>query len=110
MSVFRKIKQWHWRLRRRLAVWLAEVLYVADMLWDDDDPETPYYSVEEWASNEWGGAPGASTTVTFRRAIELPNKFYRVTAHGRPDSDEIDYQCQQIPQPLRRPLTKASAP
>ena len=59
MNAFRKIKQWHWRARHRLAVWLAEVLYGDDMLWDNDDPETPYYSVDEWASNEWGEAPGA---------------------------------------------------
>ena len=110
MRVFRKIKQWHWCLRRRAAVWLVEVLYGDDMMWDDDDPETPYYSLDEWASNQWGEAPGASTTVTFRRALNLPNKSYRVTASGHPDSDDIDYHFQRIPRPARAALAEVPAP
>ena len=104
MSAFRKIKQWHWRMRRRIAVWLVEILYGDDMLWDNDDPETPYDSLDEWASNEWGEARGASTTVTFRRALALPDKSYRVTASGHTDSDDIDYHFQSIPRPARAAL------
>jgi hypothetical protein len=65
------------RARKSLACWIAGDY--ADDYWDDDDPEANYADPQEWADKI---APMCPCTVTFRRALALDVKTYRVTDDG----------------------------
>lgn len=92
-----RLRHWQWRVRKRLAVWLAEAIYGESILWDADDPEQPIYSVEEWAGDVWGPTSGGQETIhTFTRALELPSIKVRIVSVAHDDSDDIDFQVTRI--------------
>lgn len=96
-TVRQRFRWWQWRIRKRLAIWLADLIYGESILWDADDPEQPVYSIEEWAGDVWGPYTGGQETIqTFTRALELPKIKVRIVSVAHDDSDDIGFQVTRI--------------
>lgn len=86
------------RQRRKLAIWLVEILYGEDMLWDYDDSEQCIYSIEEWAADhwDWEGLTDSTITRKFQRALGLPAKTYSITRKTYQDRDDVDFVAIEV--------------
>lgn len=72
-----------------------------DMFWNDDDPERPYSSIDEFLNDEIcnGTELEVGHTRTIQRAIRLPNIEIRITS-VRGEECEADYEViAAAPQP-----------
>lgn len=97
VTIKQRFRRWQWGVRKRLAVWLAEMIYGEDLLWDAADPEQPVYSIDEWAGDVWGPTTGGQeTTATFTRALTLPTHKVRIRSVSHEDSDDIDFIVTRI--------------
>lgn len=95
-SIWRRLYWLFNRTRKRVGIWLIGA--TADMYWDmEGSPDRQYYEPEEWANDEWGGAPGTSTVVKFSRAISLPDQTYKITAYAPdPETDDVEYRVEAV--------------
>lgn len=99
--------RWRWEhiwrpiahFRNWLAVEIAELLTTPDNLWDADDPEQPFDSLEEWADN----VGEKEMEVTVLRGLNLKRKTYRIVDKGDEEADYYDrYDIREIPNPPKR--------
>jgi hypothetical protein len=77
----------------------AQPLTEPDLFWNDDDPEKPYSSIDEFLNHEIcnGNDLEVGHTRTIQRAIRLPNIEIRITA-VHDEECEADYEVIEKPQ------------
>lgn len=64
------------------------------MFWNNDDPESPYNSIDEFLNEEWCQTGiEVGDTRTIQRAIRLTNVTVRVTAVS--EDGDIDYIVEE---------------
>jgi hypothetical protein len=62
-----------------------------NLFWNDDDPEMPHSSIDEFLNDEWcNGCLEVGDVRTVQRAIRLPNETVRVTVVT--DDGDIEYE------------------
>lgn len=70
---------------------------MADLYWNQDDPEIPYYTVEDWAAYEGIGMYTGPRTVTMQRAIRLRSITYKVTPYQPNEEwDDVEYKVEIV--------------
>lgn len=93
----KRIKNWFYRTRWKLLMFLVDREWTANLLWDGADPERPYDSIEEIISYYDAHSPGDTGIVEVARAIRLPTREYEWEAYA-PDStrDDVDYRLRRV--------------
>lgn len=88
-----KLRNWFYKTRRKLLLWLVDREWAADMFWDIDWSEAGAQdSPEEIVDMHYEGEIGDAVEVTTMRAISLPSRKYKVTII----SDEYPYYKTEL--------------
>ena len=114
------LRRAYFRIVRAILLFLVDRLYGADLFWDNDDPEQPFYSVQERA-HELIDFDGVETTadgtikpleLTMQRAFALPTRRYEITPfYPDPENtDDVDVKIRRLPRkPPKAAATAAPA-